>query len=420
MLNKKIYYKLVTLIFGFFLILGGLVNSIALSIDENKSFENIDEQLLDLMKKGHIPTLSACIIKNDAVVWTKHYENYKIPFSDNEETRDIYMVASISKTLTATAIMQLYDKGLFNLDDDINDYIPISIRNPKYENDPITFRMLLSHRSSITLNLLSSEDYNNNYFFKNFLYLAHLKDILSNFYPNVFSEFIQDVLIPNGSLYEANYWGDFSPGSQSSYSGINFIILGYVIELLTNQSFNSYCKENIFLPLHMNNSSFLMKDLNNERLAIPYLWFGAGIYLPVPNYEYYSYNPASGLRTTVEDLSHFLIAHMNNGLFHEVRILNESTAIMMHDIQYSGIGYGLGFEIGTIGFNRIIGHWGRNVGFIAHMFFSHSKDCGIIYMYNEYSPNSAVFNGDYLGFTPKEGDARYEIPNILWEKANEL
>ena len=122
----------------------------------------------------------------------------------------------------------------------------------------------------------------------------------------------------------------------------------------------------------MNDTIFTINDLNNDRLAVPYLWFG-GFYFPIQHYEYGCYNPASGLRTTVQDLSHFLIAHMNNGLYHDVRILNESTAIGMHQIQYPGVGYGLGFEIGNIGLDRVIGHWGRNVGFISHMFFPLQK-----------------------------------------------
>jgi len=378
-----------------------------------------DEQMLELMKQGHIPSLSACIVHNDDIVWEKGYGKYDISSDLLADTDTIYMTASISKTITATALMQLYDKGLFELDEDINSYLPLSIRNPKYPDVPITFRMLLSHRSSFTCNLLSSEDYSKNIFFKNFLYLGHLKDILTSFYPDEFYPWLKEVIVPNGSLYDSDYWGDYPPGEQSSYTGIGFILIGYLIEILSNQSFESYCKDNIFIPLHMNDTIFTINDLDNDRLAVSYLWFG-GFYFPIQHYEYGCYNPASGLRTTVQDLSHFLIAHMNNGLYHDVRILNESTAIEMHQIQYPGVGYGLGFEVGRIGLDGTIGHWGRNVGFISHMFFSPSKDIGIIYFYNEYSPNSALFFGDYLGFTPNEGEARYEIPLILWEKANQV
>jgi hypothetical protein len=54
------------------------------------------------------------------------------------------------------------------------------------------------------------------------------------------------------------------------------------------------------------------------------------------------------------------------------------------------------------------------------MFFSPEKEIGIIYFYNEYSPNSALLFGDTLGFTPREAEARHQIPYILWDNAQEL
>ncbi len=59
------------------------------------------------------------------------------------------VIASISKTITATAVMQLWEQGLFELDDDVNDYLPFNVRNPNHPDVPITFRMLLTHTSSI-------------------------------------------------------------------------------------------------------------------------------------------------------------------------------------------------------------------------------------------------------------------------------
>jgi CubicO group peptidase (beta-lactamase class C family) len=87
--------------------------------------------------------------KGDKIVWQNFYgfsnvADKKVP---NEET--IYVLASISKTVTATAVMQLWEKGQLDLDKDINEYLPFDIRNSRFSNDAITTRHLLTHRSGI-------------------------------------------------------------------------------------------------------------------------------------------------------------------------------------------------------------------------------------------------------------------------------
>lgn len=388
-------------------------------LDNQIDDASFDLEIRKVMMLGHIPSLSACIVKDNEIVWSKGYGMYNRRLLKPANDHTIYMTASLSKPVTATALMQLYDQGLFDLDDDINDYLPFTLQNPKYPDVPITFRMLLSHRSSFTCNLLSSEDFSEKIIWKHFLYLGHLKDILQSFYPNELYPWLKDVMVPEGSLYDSDYWGDFPPGTHSNYSGINFILIGYLVELLSNKPFAEYCMDNIFIPLGMYDTSFSISDLDESRLAVPYLWL-MGLYIPAPHYEYCCYNPAAGLRTTVEDLSHFLNAHLNDGLYDGIRILNESTVEEMHNIQYPGVGYGLGFEIMYLGSDKYVGHWGRNVGFIAHMLGCPSSNLGIIYFYNEYSPNSPLLFGDYLGFTPKEAEARNIIPQMLLEKAEEL
>ena len=98
---------------------------------------DLDDLLFDLQMRyirrvAHFPSLTACIIKNDTVVWAKSYgfSNFYLMHRSSLDT--VYRIGSNTKCVTATAIMQLYEKGLLDIDDDINDYLPFSIRNPKY------------------------------------------------------------------------------------------------------------------------------------------------------------------------------------------------------------------------------------------------------------------------------------------------
>jgi CubicO group peptidase (beta-lactamase class C family) len=266
--------------------------------------------------------------------------------------------------------------------------------------------MLLSHHSSFCCRSIESisqpfepeADVTFRNAIKWYLYSwFYLKDLLlSDFFPDEKYPWIEEIMVPGGSLYHQDHWGDYPPGGGYYYSNVVYVLLGYLIERISNQSFEEYCMEHIITPLSMNNTGFYIKDLNPEKLAIPYMWLHR-VYLPIPNYEERCVNPAGGLRTTIEDLSKYLIAHMNGGIYNGVRILNESTIEEMHTIQYPNIepgNYGLGWEIRENNGRRWEGHSGSNLGFRSWMYFysSGSSDkIGAIYFINEELHGSPIF-----------------------------
>jgi len=275
------------------------------SLQFNKQFFSSDmlvfKRLISFfMKLGHIPSLSACIIKDNEIVWAKGYGSYDIRLAKTADIETVYAVASISKTVTATALMQLYDDDLFNLDDDINDYLNFSIRNPSYPHVPITFRMLLAHRSS----LASDSD------------VWHLHKDYPGDCPIAFYPFLKEYLIPGGSEFFPEVWSDNPPGEEFHYSGMGYAIIGLLIEVITGESFDEYCQNNIFLPLEMYNSSFRFADIDIDTLAIPYIYcyWGYEPFMHAGDVDY----PSGCLRSSIADLSHFLIAHMNNGWYKNV------------------------------------------------------------------------------------------------------
>ena len=113
--------------------------------------ENLmDSQIASWMEKQNVPGLAACIVKRDEVVWSSGYGMANltklIPFTPDQS---LFQIASVTKGITATAIMQLRDKGLLKLDEDVNKFLTFSVRNPKHPAKPITFRHLLTHTASI-------------------------------------------------------------------------------------------------------------------------------------------------------------------------------------------------------------------------------------------------------------------------------
>ena len=369
---------------------GNILNNLKVRIN-SKDDSLFDIKIRLLMILGHMPSLSVSIIKNNTIKWAKGYgyadRQHKIHSSNNT----VYWIASVSKTFAATAILQLHEQNQLDLDEDISKYLDFKLRNPKYPNLIITCRMLLAHRSSLSRFVIPLGIY--------FTLLG---------YP---VEWLKEFLIPSGSFYKKNIWSNYSPGEKFIYSDLGFEILGYIVERITNQSFDKYCKEHILQPLNMNNTSYHLKDFELKKIARFYIWIG-GIYIPLPHFQINNY-AAAGLRTNVLDLSRFLLVHMNNGTYNGVTILNENSTEMMHSLQLGNEFYGLGWYIINLNEEIYEGHQGIAIGSRAEMWYRPSDKTGIIYFWNQ----CEMFPFRYRLI---EHFAQNEIGRLLWDKADNL
>ena len=110
---------------------------------------NLDSFIVATMTQYHIAGLSACIVRDGGIAWQGAYGYANIAANIEVADTTLFMLASVSKTITGMALMKLWENGYFDLDDNINDYMPIVVVNPNFPTQPITFRMLLSHTSSL-------------------------------------------------------------------------------------------------------------------------------------------------------------------------------------------------------------------------------------------------------------------------------
>jgi len=387
--QKLIVALLIALLFGTMLYpVSSFENIIVIKIDDD-----FDSRINFFMKLGHMPSLSACIVKNDSVVWSDSYGFYDLKQKKSASQNTVYMVGSISKMFTALAIMQLYEKGLFDLDDNISKYLPFHISNPKYPEVNITFRMLLAHQSSLADSSISL-----------FLIFSLLG------YPyNWFNEFLK----PGGKIYNPRNWMDYPPGEDQEYSSLGYEILGYLVEKISNQTFQSYCENNIFDPLDMNSSSFYISDFNINIIAIPYYWL-MGKYIKLPFYENRNY-AAGGLKSTIRDLSHFLIVHLNDGIYNNTRLLNKSTIDIMQIIQYPNGSDGFAWKFRKFSDGRTyLTHNGTIPGYHSRVSIFPQDRIGIIFLYNQ---NNNIFVRENIRFIGKiEKYAFLKVEELLYEK----
>jgi CubicO group peptidase (beta-lactamase class C family) len=384
--------------------------SIATALQQTTTKQRIKEQLTNndvifdqlvaiLLKLGHFPSMSTCIIKNTTVVWVKGYGLYDIEQHKQATEHTIFVVASITKTITSTALMQLYEQGYFQLDDDVNTYLPFNLRNPNFPNDPITIRMILSHSSSLNTDPLSYHWFN------------YSNPPPIPWYP---SPWLEEYLLPGGTYYTPEIWDiTHHPGDYMQYANINFDLAAYLVQLFSGQPFHEYCNDHIFTPLAMTRTGFRLPDLPIDDIAIPYLYHNQ-TYEKLPYYQLL-HCPIGGLMTTVDDLSHFLIAHMNHGVYSGTRILENETVTLMHTIQppgnlYNNFHYGLGWMIvkTPIRKNQYLGHSGDIPGLHTRMYMDQSDNTGII----------CFFNSDRS--TSLKKFVSLMIQNLLFAKAEHL
>jgi len=369
----------------------------------------LDSILKNIAAKYSIVGMSVLVTSHDSVVFSQGYGQRdltrKLPV--NPQTK--YRIASISKFITATAIMQLYEKGLFRLDDDVSNYLGFILRNPAFSSQPITFRMLLSHTGSVRdgsgYDAFLSASYNNNP-------------------PPALS----GLLVPGGSYYTADMFSSSkSPQSKYfQYSNINFGILGTLIERISGERFDEYCQTHVFQPLAISGSFNIndVPDIND--VAVLYRKSGSTWQPQADNYQgqYPAerdlsgyvigtngilFAPQGGLRASADDLSKFMLSHLNGGEFNGVRILNDSTISLMHQSNwifnesngnnYYGIfnEYGLGNHRTTdlLPQEIMFGHPGEAYGLISDLYFSTESDYGIIFITNGGLWGSGTYSGWY-------------------------
>jgi CubicO group peptidase (beta-lactamase class C family) len=335
--------------------------------------DQLDEKIEALMDEGDIPSLTASIVINDEIVWIRGY-------GEQDTLNQMHNIASMTKPFVATAVLQLHDQGLIDLDDDVNQYLPFNVRHPDYPDVPITIHMLLSNRSCLAhktnqyeAHLLGPELRPWWMAIKDLEYREEL-DALS--YP----EFMAGYLNPDGAYFQPTVWAKCQPGSQFVYSTPGFDLLGYLVEQVSGQPFNDYLYENIFAPLRMTNTTATPID-TPERIAVPReriygVLTKTNVELPLTQRRIIG---GGGLYSTAGDLASFLLAHMNQGEFEGYQLLQRETATLMHrPIRSSGgafmqRGYGYGWgtfaeepqQMGDITFQPR-GHQGHGGGFYGY------------------------------------------------------
>lgn len=381
---KKLYF----LILSFILIAG--------SLHANRNHE---QELQEIASINNLMGMSVVAVHEGKIIYSGHFGLSNFPRSTPVNNHTLYRIASISKTITAMAFLQLHEQGLVNLDDDISNIMEYTIQNPGHPTVAITPRMLLSHTS--TLNDGST-----------------YSSFLNTTYNNPSPPNISQLIVPGGSHFASNIWLNALPGEHFQYSNLGYGVLASIIEKVSGERFDTYVRENILEPLEIS-GSFNLYDINLENLAVLYRmscdqWvaqadnYPAGLPEPIDYSGYESghngliFSPQGGLRVSAEDLAKIMITLSDKGTYNGVRLLDEETVELMHQRQWQYNGsngnnysnlfnaWGLGIHLITnqedgdivIPGYEMKGHAGEAYGLISDMYYNNDPDFGIIFITN--------------------------------------
>lgn len=260
---------------------------------------DLDAAIREQLRAAKLPGAAVAVIRDSRTAVAKGYGYANLEQKRPVTADTIFQIASVSKLVTATALMRLYEQGRFRLDDDINAYLPFSVRNPKYPDAAITLRMLLAHTSGIA----DGPSYGNTYT------LGKSADS-----PLSLGDYLLGYFAPGGSYHDArrNFTAN-PPGVVYAYSNVGFALVGYLAERIGEQPFDQLCQEQVFAPLGMESSAWFHRDVDQSRWAMPYQYrIITRSYAPLGAYGFATY-PDGALKTSANDFVRFLGPFLNKG-----------------------------------------------------------------------------------------------------------
>lgn len=309
----------------------------------------IDRYLAEQVRANRMPGLAVAMIVDGEVALVRGYghDSYGQPITGQTP----FLIASVSKSFTALAVMQLAEAGQIDLDAPIGTYLPTFTTRDPVHDQQMTVRHLL--------NMVSG-----------------LSDAGYTEYP------VPETLVARVQAL-ATAQPSAAPGTTLSYFNPNYAVLAYLVEVISGQPFGDYMQANIFTPLQMRHTTSLVLSTEAATLAEParghVMAFGIPVAMPeAPG----NLTGDGGVVTTADDMANYLMMQLQQGTFNETTLLKAESMALMHTPSGDGF-YGMGWYVADPERQpRIVEHGGDLATFHADTVLLPDQQTGFILMYN--------------------------------------
>lgn len=269
-------------------------NLLSQTIDVSKQLKGFDSYMEKILRDWNAPGAGVGIVYKGKLVFAKGYGyreyEQKLPVT----SKTLFQIASNTKLFTAVSTGMLVDQGKLDWDKPVHNYVPsIEFYNNDLNNS-VTIRDMLSHRTGISRHDLIwyKSDFSRKDLFERLKYLE-----------------------PSQSLRQGFL-----------YNNLMYVGAGYIIELLSSKTWETFLQENIFNPLEMKSTVFTVKEMEkNPDHGVPYNEKrDTTLLYKIPIYEdQQAVGPAGAIISNIEDMSNWLITLMNNGKFRGRQVIPE-------------------------------------------------------------------------------------------------
>ncbi len=333
--------------------------------------EQFNKEVAAIMELNNNVGLALVAVNNGEVVFNGTFGYNDLEKKEPLEKDDIFRIASISKSFTATAVMQLVEQGKLSLDQDVSELLGFKVRNPHFPEQPITVKMLLSHTSSMSD---------------------------ANGYGSL------NCINPDSSATWEKAWNTYAPASGYEYCNMGYNTLGTILEKVSGERFDKYIVKNILEPVGVY-GGYEVLSLDSTKFVNIYTWNSKDssfILKPaayakrakeIENYRFgYStpvFSPTGGLKISAQDLAQVMKMHMNLGTAENgTQIIAKESSEAMQTVTApktdEGDAYGYAIRISNqlLDGHTMIGHTGSAYGVYTSMFWDKERKFGFIVMTN--------------------------------------
>jgi D-alanyl-D-alanine carboxypeptidase len=307
-----------------------------------------------------LPGIAVGVVSDQELIWTKGFGHADLEADVHMKSDTRFRMASHSKLFTATAIMQLREQNKLRLDDPVTEYLPwFEFQQASDGDSVVTIEHLLTHSSGLPREAGS-----------------HWSDLE---FPT--SAEVRELM--------AERQAPFAPEVRWKYSNLAYTIAGMIVEEVSGMSWADYLQANIFDPLGMDESSV---DKEDSAMAVGY-----GIRMPdgsrsiMPFVDARGMAAATGLTSTVKDMSHFVSAQFREGNRGQDRLLSTASLREMHRVRMLEStwtsGQGIGFSVQRRDGKLYIGHGGGYPGYTTTTSIQLDSKVGVIVLTNTNDSN---------------------------------
>ena len=333
----------------------------AQTVSAAKALDGFDQYVSQVMKEWKVPGLAIAVVQGDTIILSKGYGQRDVKRNLPVTPQTLFAIGSITKSFTVTAMGMLADDGKLDWDKPVREYLPNFRLHDEVATDRVTPRDMVTHRSGLPRHdaLWYNSPFTRAEMVERLRYLEPSRDVRQTY----------------------------------QYNNLMFMTAGYLVGQLAGTTWEEFVAQRVFVPLGMKSSNTsVLASQKSADFAKPYVKAKEEL-VEVPFRNIDNVGPAGSINSNIEDMTHYLRLHMNQGKWSDKQLLSPNnvaqmqmpqmviqTALRWPELGHSS--YGMAWTVGAYRGRKMVGHGGAIDGFVAQLMFLPQEKLGVVVLSN--------------------------------------